>query len=196
VSATTRQRWHDLQDQKRCIGCGYCIQACPYGARYLIPHDADRSPTGNVGVADKCTWCYHRITKGQLPACVEACPVGARVFGDLNDPESPVRKIMRDTRVTVLKPDLDARAITWAWRGVLTVDGFAYPNEAPSAGPHRCLPLHPASSPARSSSRRSTIVSTSEPRPLARFSGDQRSRCHSGSIATLVQGTSRPLRSS
>ena len=96
-------------DQERCIGCGYCIQACPYGARYLIPADANRSPTGNVRVADKCNCCYHRITKGRLPACVEACPVGARVFGDLNDPESAVRKIMRDTRVTVLKPELGTK---------------------------------------------------------------------------------------
>ena len=98
-----------LVDQGRCIGCGYCIQACPYGARYVIPAGSDRSPTGNTRVADKCTWCYHRITRGRLPACVEACPVGARVFGDLNDPESPVRKIMRETRVTVLKPDLGTK---------------------------------------------------------------------------------------
>ncbi len=98
-----------LVDQDRCIGCRYCTQTCPYGARYFIPAGADRSPTGNTSVADKCTWCYHRITKGRLPACVEACPVGARVFGDLNDPESAVRKIMRDTRVTVLKPELGTK---------------------------------------------------------------------------------------
>jgi Fe-S-cluster-containing dehydrogenase component len=83
--------------------------ACPYGARYLIPPDAEISPTGQTSVVDKCTWCYHRITKGDLPACVEACPVGARVFGDLLDPESPVRRIMKEQRVSVLKPGLGTK---------------------------------------------------------------------------------------
>ncbi|MDP2950491.1 MAG: 4Fe-4S dicluster domain-containing protein, partial [Chloroflexota bacterium] len=69
-----------LIDQERCIGCGYCIQACPYGARYFLP-DVRTTPMGQVRVVDKCTWCYHRITKGRLPACVEVCPVGARIFG-------------------------------------------------------------------------------------------------------------------
>jgi len=89
-----------LIDRARCIGCRYCIQACPYGARYLDPR---------YHVVDKCTWCYHRITKGLLPACVEVCPVGARVFGDLRDPESPVRKIIQAERVNVLKPDLGTK---------------------------------------------------------------------------------------
>ncbi len=86
-----------LVDQEHCIGCGYCIQACPYGARFFLP---------DKRVIDKCTWCYHRIHKGLVPACVEVCPVGARVFGDLLDPESPVSKILTEKRVYVLKPDL------------------------------------------------------------------------------------------
>ena len=56
-----------LIDHKYCIGCQYCVQACPYGARYF---------NEEKGVTDKCTWCYHRITKGLQPACVEVCPVG------------------------------------------------------------------------------------------------------------------------
>jgi len=97
-----------LVNQKRCIGCRYCIQACPYGARYLVP-DAEVTPTGQKHVADKCTWCYHRITRGLLPACVEACPVGARTFGDLRDPDSAVRRILDEHRIDVLKPDLGTR---------------------------------------------------------------------------------------
>ncbi|MBI4203193.1 MAG: 4Fe-4S dicluster domain-containing protein [Chloroflexi bacterium] len=89
-----------LVDEKRCIGCKYCIQACPYGARFLNPV---------TKVADKCTWCYQRITKGLPPACVEVCPVGARIFGDLKDPESPVRKLLREEMTQVLKPALGTK---------------------------------------------------------------------------------------
>ena len=85
-----------LIDHKYCIGCGYCVQACPYGARFF---DHEK------GVSDKCTWCYHRITKGLQPACVEVCPVNARIFGDLNDPESPIREFIRTHRVEVLQPE-------------------------------------------------------------------------------------------
>ena len=87
-----------LVDKDYCIGCRYCIQACPYGARYLDPRTA---------TADKCTFCYHRITKGLLPACVEACPTGARVFGELKTLASPLRRMMRMSKLTVLKPSLN-----------------------------------------------------------------------------------------
>jgi tetrathionate reductase subunit B len=97
-----------LVDQERCIGCGYCVVACPYGARYLVP-EGGRSPTGNVGVADKCTWCYHRITAGREPACVEVCPVQARVFGDLADPESPIQAIVNAPGVGLLHPELGTK---------------------------------------------------------------------------------------
>jgi Fe-S-cluster-containing dehydrogenase component len=94
-----------LVNQEHCIGCRYCIQACPYGARFVLP-DFSETHFGQVRVVDKCTWCYHRIHKGLLPVCVEVCPVGARIFGDLRDPQSPVRKILREKRVYVLKPAL------------------------------------------------------------------------------------------
>ncbi len=98
-----------LVDQARCIGCRYCIQACPFGARYLVPQGSPVSPQGYTKVADKCTWCYHRITKGKLPACVEVCPAGARIFGDLRDPESHVRKVLEGARVFTLKSSLGTR---------------------------------------------------------------------------------------
>jgi tetrathionate reductase subunit B len=86
-----------LVDETYCIGCRYCVQACPYGARFL---------NEEKGVADKCTWCYHRITKGLQPACVEICPVGARVFGNLKDKDSPVSLFIRNNRVQVLKAEM------------------------------------------------------------------------------------------
>jgi Fe-S-cluster-containing dehydrogenase component len=87
-----------LVDRDRCIGCRYCIQACPYGARYLDPR---------ARVADKCTFCYHRIVRGLLPACVEACPTQARVFGDLRSRASRLVRFMRMNRIHVLKPGLN-----------------------------------------------------------------------------------------
>ncbi len=93
-----------LVDRNACIGCRYCIQACPYGARFLDPR---------LKVVDKCTWCYHRISKGLIPACVEVCPVGARVFGDLRDPESQVSKLIKEEAIGVLKPDLGTEPMVY-----------------------------------------------------------------------------------
>ncbi len=84
-----------LIDNDQCLGCAYCVQACPYGARFINPVKK---------VSDKCTWCYHRIKKGKLPACVTVCPNKARLFGDLNDPESEVAQIFAEDRWMVLKP--------------------------------------------------------------------------------------------
>ena len=86
-----------LVDGERCIGCGYCVQACPYGSRYLDPR---------THTAGKCTWCYHRLTKGLKPACVEICPVGARVIGDRKDPDDPINEILATRRIHVLQPEL------------------------------------------------------------------------------------------
>jgi tetrathionate reductase subunit B len=85
-----------LVDRTWCIGCGYCIMACPYGMRFFHPV---------YKVAEKCTFCYHRITKGMKTACVQACPFGARQIGNLKDPNDPVTKIIMDQRVSVLKDE-------------------------------------------------------------------------------------------
>ncbi len=93
-----------LVDARRCIGCGYCVVACPYGARYIVPA-GELAPNDTPGVADKCTWCYHRITRGQQPACVEVCPVGARKFGDAADPDSEIATIMREQQPQQYRPE-------------------------------------------------------------------------------------------
>ena len=85
-----------LVDRTWCIGCGYCIMACPYGVRFF--HPVHR-------VAEKCTFCYHRISKGLEPACVDACPFGARQIGNLLDQDDPVTKIIMTKRVAVLKDE-------------------------------------------------------------------------------------------
>lgn len=83
-----------LVDRSWCIGCGYCIMACPYGARFFHPV---------YKVAEKCTFCYHRLTKGLKTACVDACPFGARKVGNLRDLSDPVTKTVLSQRVGVLK---------------------------------------------------------------------------------------------
>jgi tetrathionate reductase subunit B len=89
-----------IVDRERCLGCRYCIQACPYGARFLNP---------NTKTADKCTFCYHRVVKGLMPACVEVCPTGARVFGDLRSRASRLVRMQRMSKIHVLKPDLNTK---------------------------------------------------------------------------------------
>ncbi len=85
-----------LVDRKWCIGCGYCIMACPYGVRFFHPVHK---------VAEKCTFCYHRISNGQQTACVDACSFGARQIGNLLDQNDPVTKIIMTERVAVLKDE-------------------------------------------------------------------------------------------
>src|ERR1041385_7311602 len=86
-----------LIDKEYCLGCRYCIQACPYGSRYLDP---------TTHTADKCTLCYHRITKGLQTACVEVCPTQARYLGDLKNPKDAIHEYLRPHVVHVLKPQM------------------------------------------------------------------------------------------
>lgn len=86
-----------LVDKTYCIGCRYCVQACPYGCRYIDP----RTQT-----ADKCTLCYHRITKGLPTACAEVCPTGARQIADLKNPNDPIHAFLREHPIQVLKPQM------------------------------------------------------------------------------------------
>ena len=85
-----------LVDRQWCIGCGYCIMACPYGVRFFHPV---------TKTAEKCNFCYHRISKGMEPACVECCAFGARRIANLEDPDDPVTNIIKTERVAVLKDE-------------------------------------------------------------------------------------------
>lgn len=89
-----------LVDEEYCIGCKYCIQACPYGARWFHPEKH---------VAAKCTFCYHRLTRGLVPACVEVCPTGARIFGEVHERVTPLGRFMRFNDIQVLKPHLNTK---------------------------------------------------------------------------------------
>jgi len=105
-----------LMDFHRCIGCRFCISACPYSARSLNFRDPRtvlkeeemnrEFPTRMKGVVEKCNFCAERLAKGQKPACVEACTNDALVFGDLNDPNSKVRKLLKTRYTLVRKPSL------------------------------------------------------------------------------------------
>ncbi|MBI1895167.1 MAG: 4Fe-4S dicluster domain-containing protein [Acidobacteria bacterium] len=86
-----------LVDEKYCLGCRYCVQACPYGCRYIHPVK---------GTVDKCSLCYHRITQGLTTACCEVCPTGARKLADLKNPKDPVHEFLRQNSVQVLKPQM------------------------------------------------------------------------------------------
>jgi len=86
-----------MVDKKYCLGCRYCVQACPYGCRFIDPR---------THVADKCDLCYHRITRGLTTACCEACPTGARQLVDLKDPKDPVHEFLRTHTIQVLKPQM------------------------------------------------------------------------------------------
>ena len=123
-----------MQDYRRCIGCKYCMIACPYGVRsynYKKPKEReyfrpDPPPDGAAvgpwpfphrveGVVEKCTFCFHRIDRASLekrtadqevlPACAEACPAGAIAFGDLDDASSQVSRLIASRQWFRLRED-------------------------------------------------------------------------------------------
>ena len=106
-------------DYNWCIGCRFCVVACPYFARRFnfsapnVPPDRINPNQGYLsnrprfkGVVEKCTFCLQRVRRGRYPACVEVCPTGARKFGDLRDPGSEVRQVIETKRVYVFKEEL------------------------------------------------------------------------------------------
>lgn len=135
VGATyTDERGVILVDYERCIGCRYCLSACPYNVRQFNWEDPKKTkarvgyeegytygypvevrdkdgrlvytPNRPVGVVEKCTFCFQYTSRGELPVCVRSCPSKARIFGDLDDPESEVNRLIRDRQGVRLKEDL------------------------------------------------------------------------------------------
>lgn len=86
-----------LVDQDTCIGCRYCMTACPFQARW------QNEETGTV---EKCTFCFNRAHAGLLPACAGTCPTQARLFGDLNDPKSEISRRIAQAEAEGLQPEL------------------------------------------------------------------------------------------
>lgn len=82
-------------NQDDCIGCRYCIIACPYEARFFRE---------DQGVVEKCDFCARRLDRGRLPACVETCPSKVRVFGDINDPNSEISQLLSSREYRVRNP--------------------------------------------------------------------------------------------
>lgn len=93
-----------LVNPEPCIGCEVCKEACPYDVRTLLSGEplyyadfafgAADAPVHVADTMEKCTFCHHRVTKGEVPFCVEVCPGRARTFGDLDDPESDISKLI------------------------------------------------------------------------------------------------------
>jgi len=105
-----------MMDYHRCIGCRFCMAACPYGARSFNffdprPHIEEQNkkfPTRMRGVVEKCNFCAERLAVGKKPACVEASN-GIMAFGALHDPESEVRKLLRENYAIRRKQNLGTR---------------------------------------------------------------------------------------
>jgi Fe-S-cluster-containing dehydrogenase component len=106
-------------DSKKCIGCGNCITACPYGPRYR---------NSALHIADKCDFCEHRLKRGQEPACVVTCPTKTRTFGDLNDPQSEVSRMVKDKKlVRVIAPHINTGPNIYCNKGTRLLDWAVTP---------------------------------------------------------------------
>lgn len=84
-----------LVHHDKCSGCKACMAACPYDARFIHPE----------GYADKCTFCIHRVEEGLDTACVSVCPTHCMYFGDLDDPNSELNKLLNSRKYTALIPE-------------------------------------------------------------------------------------------
>jgi molybdopterin-containing oxidoreductase family iron-sulfur binding subunit len=126
-TGATQQDEHGVVwvDKNLCMGCKYCLMACPYGQRHTVPEwktyfpEADGGQldayqawararweeSNGYGMATKCDFCRDRVAEGGQPACVEACPAKARYFGDLDDPESEISILIRRERGFQLNPE-------------------------------------------------------------------------------------------
>ncbi len=110
-----------LMDYDRCIGCRLCVVACPYSARRFnwwqaeVPAEETNPlvPVRAVGVVEKCTFCVHRVRRGELPRCVEVCPVRARHFGNINDPQSEIGKLLESNMSFRLLEEVNTHPNIW-----------------------------------------------------------------------------------
>ncbi len=132
----TKATWEEedgivVVDYNWCIGCRYCMAACPYGARHFnwgepsIPDEEVNPITAYLGnrprtkgVVEKCTFCIQRVRDGLYPSCVEICPTGARKFGNLLDPDSEIRYILENKRVLIFKEELNTQPKFYYFFGV------------------------------------------------------------------------------
>lgn len=106
-------------DQKKCMGCRYCIVACPYHMRQFMhkidsyfpgdttPYENAKQTEFDKGTVVKCDFCVERLAEGKKPACVHTCPAQARYFGDLDDPQSEVSQLIINHAGHVLREELN-----------------------------------------------------------------------------------------
>ena len=119
-----------LIDQTKCIGCRACMVACPYESRQFLweiknyylgslptPYEKIKQKGFEKGTVVKCTFCVHRLGEDRLPACVETCPSVARTFGDLDDPESEVSKLIVLHRGMPFRAELETQPSVYYIKG-------------------------------------------------------------------------------
>jgi len=141
VTMTVAATWKDpfngtVQiDKERCLGCGACADACPYGARYV-------NEEGDEPKADKCTFCVERLAQGLEPACVQTCLARARIFGDLSDPSSEVAQYVKKGAVQLSSPQVNIGPNVRYYgskRDIALLTMTSTPKEMPEANLRRSL---------------------------------------------------------